>query len=90
MLQKIIIDGLAMILDRLDGPFHVDGIPQHNGGRHQIETGGTVALVFKTAIAHLAEAVEKHGPSERVAGLALVQSGMDTAAATRRFAANPK
>ena len=57
---------LATILDGLDRPFQIDRVPQYDGGRHQVEAGGTVALVLKAAVAHLAEAVEKHGPGQRI------------------------
>jgi len=59
-----------MIPDRLDRPFQIDGVPQHDGGRHQSEAGGTIALVLKTAVAHLAEPVEEHGSGQSVAGSA--------------------
>jgi hypothetical protein len=40
-----------MIPDRLDRPFQIDGVPQDDGGRHQSESGGTIALVLKAAVA---------------------------------------
>jgi len=79
VLQEIFINGFAVIPDRLNCPFQIDGVPEHDGGCHQIEAGGAIALVFKTAIAQLAEPIEEDGSSQRVAGLALVQSGLDAA-----------
>ena len=61
-------------------PFQIDGVPQHNGCGHQIEATGPVALLFKAAVADFAQAVEEHSPGQRVARLALVQSGLYTAA----------
>ena len=60
MLQKIFIDGLTTILDRLYGPFQIDGIPKDDSGGNQIKAGGAIALVLKAAVAHLTEPVEEY------------------------------
>jgi hypothetical protein len=36
VLLEIFIDGLAMVLDRLDCPLQIDGVPEHDSGGHQI------------------------------------------------------
>jgi hypothetical protein len=68
VLQKIFINGLAALLDHLDRPLQIDGVPQHYGGSHQIEAGSAIALVLETAV-HLAEPVEEHGSAQCIAGL---------------------
>jgi len=60
--------------------FQVNRVPQHDGGRHQIEAAGAVALLLETAVAVFTQAVEKHGTGQRVARLTLVQPGMQAAA----------
>jgi len=39
--------------------------PQHDGGRHQVEAAGPVALLLETAIADFTQAVEEHGTGQR-------------------------
>ena len=80
VLQQGIIDGLAVAAQGVRGPFQVGRVPQHDGGRHQVEAGSAVALLLETAVADFAQAVEEHRAGQRVARLALVQSGMHTAA----------
>jgi hypothetical protein len=54
--------------------------PQHDSGRHQVEAAGPVTLLLKTAVADFAQTVEEHGTRQCITRLALVQSGMHTAA----------
>ena len=42
MLQEIFVHGLAMVLDRLDCPLQVNGVPEDYGGCHQIEAGSAI------------------------------------------------
>ena len=50
VLQEIFIDGLAMVLDRLDCPFQIDGVPEHDSQPHE----SAAASLIKSAIgAHI-------------------------------------
>ena len=80
VLQLGVIDGLAVATQGVRGPFQIDSVPQHDGGSHQVQAAGPVALLLETAVADFAQAVEEHRAGQRVARLALVQSGMHTAA----------
>ena len=80
VLQQRVIDSVAVIAQCVRRPFQIDGIPQHDGCCHQVEAAGPVALLFKAAVADFAQPVEEHRPGQRVARLALVESGLHTAA----------
>ena len=60
--------------------FEIAGIPQDDGGYEQIEAGGAIGLVLEPPVAQLAELVEEERPSERVAGLTLVEPGLGATA----------
>lgn len=51
VLQQGVIDRLAVTAQGIRGPFQVDRVPQHDGGRHQVEAAGPVALLLETAVA---------------------------------------
>ena len=75
VLQQLAIHRLPRFAHRLGGAFQVHRVPQHDGGRHQVETAGPVALLLEAPIPDFAEAVEEHRPGQGVARLALVQPG---------------
>lgn len=79
MLQQIVIHRLAVGFQRLRGPFQIDGVPQHDGGRHQVQATGTVALLLEATVTDLAQSTEEYGAGQRIAGFALVQPGMHAA-----------
>ncbi len=55
-------------------PLEVDGIPQHDCDRDQIQAAGAITLRLEATIADFTKAVEKHRARERITGLALVQA----------------
>ena len=65
---------------RLHHPFQVSRVPEHDGGDHQVEAAGTVALVLEAAVAQFTQPVEEHGAGQRILGLALVQTDLYPAA----------
>jgi hypothetical protein len=79
VLQQAAIDGLAVATQGVRRPLQTDRVPQHDSRRHQVEAAGPVALLLETAVADFAQPVEEHGAGQRVAGFALVQSGMHAA-----------
>ena len=43
------------------GAFEINGISQRDRGDDQVQAAGSVALIFKGAVADLPEPVEEHG-----------------------------
>ena len=80
VLEQGLIHGLAVLPDRANRPLQIDRVPEHDGRRHQIQAAGAVALVLEAPVAHLAQAIEEHGPGQGVSGLALVEPSLDAAA----------
>lgn len=66
-----------------DGAFEIDGVPQDDGRHDEVETGGTVPLVFEGAVAQFTEPVEKDGTGECVSRLALVEVRVGASAKDR-------
>jgi hypothetical protein len=60
----------------LRGAIEIDGVPVHYGRHDEAQARGTEALVLEGTVADLALAMEEHGASQRIAGLAFVQPGM--------------
>ena len=56
-----------------NGTLKVAGVPQDDGGNHQIQPGRAVLLVLVGAVADFAETMDEDGAGEAVAGFALVQ-----------------
>lgn len=50
---------------RVDGAGEIDGVPENDGGDHEIEAGSPVALVFESPIRDFAEPMKEHNPLER-------------------------
>ncbi len=73
MLEVLVGDVVAPAPELLDGPLDVDRVPQRYRGAQDVEAAGPVHLVLVGAVAHLAEAVEKDGPCQGVARLALLR-----------------
>jgi len=51
----------------------VAGVPQDDGGNHQIQPGRPVLLVFVGAVADFTQTMDEDGAGEAVSGFALVQ-----------------
>jgi len=80
VLQQLTVHRLADLDQPLSGALQVHRVPQHNGGRHQVQAAGPVALLLEAPIPDLAEAVKEHRPGQGVARFTLVQSSMHAAA----------
>ncbi len=80
VLQKGIINGMAVAAQGVRGPLQIDRVSQHDGRHHQVEATGPVALLLETAVADFAQPVEEHDAGQRIARFALVQPGMHAAA----------
>jgi hypothetical protein len=57
----------------------IHGIPERDGGDHEVQAAGTVALVFIGAIADLTETVKEHRPRQRIACFSLIESAGNSA-----------
>jgi hypothetical protein len=66
-----------------DGAFQVHGVPKCDGGDDQVESAGTLALIFEAAVAHFPLAIEEDGAGESVPGLAFVEPDLHTSAQLR-------
>jgi hypothetical protein len=80
VLQQLAVHRFAGLDQPLGGALQVHRVPQHDGGRHQVETAGPVALLLETPIPDFPKAVEEHRPGQGVACFTLVQTGMHAAA----------
>ncbi len=79
ILQQSVIDGFAGLAQRLCCTVEIGGVPQNDGGCHQIEAAGAITLPPETAVADFAQPVEEYSPGQRVRRLTLVQPIMDSA-----------
>lgn len=52
--------------DGLHGSLQIGGVPEDDGGAHEVEATGSVALVFKRAIPDFDQSVEENGSGERL------------------------
>ena len=78
--QQCVVNDMAIAAQPVCRSLQVNRIPQHDGGCHQVEAAGPVALLLEAAVADFTQAVEEHGAGQRVARLAFVQPGMHAAA----------
>jgi len=62
-----------------DGAAEIDGVPEGDGGDREVETRGTVALIFEDAVPDLDVTMEKQGTGQRVSGLAFEEPSVGTA-----------
>ena len=72
------VDGL--ILERLDCPFYIDGVPECDCGRDEGKAACTVALLLEAAVSDFAKAAEEDSPCKGVASLTFVQTGVNATA----------
>ncbi len=83
--QGFVFDGDAMPSQGGDGAFQVYGVPKGYGGNDQVESAGSVALVFEATVAQIALAIEEDSAGESVPGFAFVESNLHTPAQLRVF-----
>ena len=74
--KQIIADNLALGAQFGDGATEIDGVPEDDSGDGEIEARSPVSLIFEGAVTDFAETMKEHRPGERVARLALVESGV--------------
>ena len=81
--KQIVGDVFPFGSQRVDGFFEIDSVPQNDGGDHQVEAPGAVALIFVGAVADFAESMETDGPGQGVVCLAFVEAGGDASTQSR-------
>jgi hypothetical protein len=59
--QKLVGNSFVARAQFVDGATEIDIVPEGDGGNGEIETGGAIALVFESAVADFAEAMEEYG-----------------------------
>jgi Tn3 transposase DDE domain len=83
-------NGLAVALRELGRIertlFILDWLQQHDSRCQQVQSARPVTLLLEAAVADLTKPIEEHRSGEGVASLALVESGLNTAAQFHAFA----
>ena len=74
--KQNIADNLTLSAQLVNGAPEIDGVPEDDGRNGEIEPGSPIPLIFESAVADFAEAMKEHRPGERVARLALVETGI--------------
>jgi len=74
--QQIIGNRRSLRAQLLDGTIEIDRVPMNNGGGDEAQARCAEALVFECAVANFSLAMEEHRAAQRVAGLALVETGV--------------
>lgn len=59
-MQQRVIGAMVVVAQGVRRPLQIDGAPQHDGFRHQLEFAGPIALLLKVVAADFAQAVEGH------------------------------
>lgn len=85
MAQEFIWDVFSRGVQGIDGPLHINSVPEDDRGHDKVETAGAMLLVLRCPVADAAKAVKADGAGKRVAGLAFVQFSRGLAAERRVF-----
>ena len=59
--ERLVRYSLSVLADRGDGALQIGRVPEHNGGDHEVQPTGTMALVLVRAIPQFTQPVEEHG-----------------------------
>src|SRR3546814_11488155 len=80
MAEQCIVDIAALPSKIICRSPQIDGVPQDDRRRYEIEARGPVPLIFKCAIPYLTKPLEEYGTGQGVAGLTFVRIGVGAAA----------
>ena len=82
--DEVVGDIRSLSAQMPDGTVEIDRVPVNNGGGDEAQARCAEALVFEGAVSNFPLTVKEYRAAQRVAGLALVETGM-TALAQRRI-----
>jgi hypothetical protein len=74
--QQIVGNHCSLRAQLPNGTVEIDCVPVDNGGGDEAQARCAEALTFKGAVSNFPLSMEDHRASQRVAGLALVETGM--------------
>jgi hypothetical protein len=82
--QQIVGNRRSLRAQLVDSTVKIDRVPVDNGGGNEAQARRAEAVVLEGSISDFALAMKEHRAPQRVAGLALVETGM-AALAQRRI-----
>ena len=82
--QQIVGNRRSLRAQLPDGTVEIDRVPVNDGSGNEAQAGRAKALVFEGPVSNFPLTVKEHRSTQRVAGLAFVETGM-TALAQRRI-----
>ena len=74
--QQIVGNRRSLRAQLPDGTVEIDRVPMNNGGGDEAQARRAEALVFESAVSNFSLTMKEHCAPQRVAGLALVETGM--------------
>src|SRR6201982_1618598 len=80
MNQQFVGNVPALLPKQTARTFQVDCVPENDCSHYQIESAGSVALVFECPITQFTEAVKEYGTGQGVLGFSFVQTDLNPAA----------
>ena len=80
MNQQFVGNVPALLPKQTARTFQVDCVPEDDCSHYQIESAGSVALVFECPITQFTEAVKEYGTGQGVLGFSFVQTDLNPAA----------
>jgi hypothetical protein len=81
--QQIIGNRGSLRLQLADGTVEIDRIPVNGGGGDEAQARCAETLIFEGAVSNFALTMKEHRTPQRIAGLALVETGMTALAQLR-------
>ncbi len=76
MAELLVGDRPASSPELLGSLVEINGVPEDNGRDKQVETAGTVHLVFQRAVTQFAEAVKEDGFGKRISQFVFIRVGV--------------
>ena len=82
--QQIVGNGRSLRAQLSDRAVEIDRVPVDNGGGDKAQARRAETLIFEGAVSNFSLSMEENRATQRIAGLALVETGM-AALAQRRI-----